>query len=311
VTLTLRTHKMLWGRSGNRCAICRHELVADATHADDPAVLGEAAHIVAREPDGPRGTSSLSDEQRDRYENLILLCPNDHTLIDSQVATWPIDRLAEQKQAHEEWVRNSLTGYDPTLQEADERYAAIVGEWEARLDIASWRAWSSHLLSPTPSLPASRDRAWEDCRVWLLSRVWPRRHEHLEQAFENFRQVLEALHSTMREHLVPIHGGVTLITERFYQLPEWDPPLYSERLRAFEAHVDKVHDLMRELTRAANYVATTVRLCLQPTYRCDDGVILCESGPNGIRGSFDIERLEYPSNELHGIPFARRKARNI
>lgn len=298
---------MLWGRSGNRCAICRNELVADATQADDPSVLGEAAHIVAREQNGPRGTSSLSDEQRDRYENLILLCPTDHTLIDSQVLTWTLERLHQQKQTHEEWVRNSLAGYDATLQEADEVYAAIVAEWEARLDVASWRSWSSYLLSPIPSISPSRDKAWEDCRIWLLSLVWPRRREPLEQAFENFRRVLEALHPTLREHLVPTHDGENLITERFYKLREWDQARYVELLKEFEAHVDKVQDLVRELARAANYVATAVRLCLQPTYRREEGVILCESGPNGIRGTFDIERLEYPSSEMHGIPFARPK----
>jgi molecular chaperone DnaK (HSP70) len=39
--------KMLWGRSGNRCAICRRELDAHAlVSADDPSVGGDMAHVI-------------------------------------------------------------------------------------------------------------------------------------------------------------------------------------------------------------------------------------------------------------------------
>ena len=42
-----KTRKVLWGRSGNRCAICRRELVLDATTVDDVSVVGEECHIVS------------------------------------------------------------------------------------------------------------------------------------------------------------------------------------------------------------------------------------------------------------------------
>jgi hypothetical protein len=40
---------------------------------DREVVLGEIAHVVAQQPSGPRGSSPLSTEQRNRYENTMLL----------------------------------------------------------------------------------------------------------------------------------------------------------------------------------------------------------------------------------------------
>lgn len=85
--ITLKTHKMLWGRAANRCAICRMELVMDASETDDEAVVGEACHIVAQKEDGPRGQSPLTQEQRDKYANLILLCNVHHKQVDDHVQT--------------------------------------------------------------------------------------------------------------------------------------------------------------------------------------------------------------------------------
>jgi hypothetical protein len=104
-----KTRKILWGRSGNRCAICRRELVMDATAHDDESVVGEECHIVAREPDGPRGHAELSVEERDSYENLILLCRIHHKLIDDQPHTCDSDYLKAMRSSHEAWVREKLS----------------------------------------------------------------------------------------------------------------------------------------------------------------------------------------------------------
>lgn len=96
--------KFLWGRSGNRCAICQLELTPDG----DKETLGEMAHVVARSPDGPRGEADLQEAERDKYGNLILLCPTHHREIDKNYADWPIDRLLQVKTDHERWVSEQL-----------------------------------------------------------------------------------------------------------------------------------------------------------------------------------------------------------
>ena len=75
MSISLKTHKMLWGRSGMMCAFpdCKKELVSDESETDDPSLIGEEAHIVGKTENSPRGKSDLPSEQRDKFDNLILL----------------------------------------------------------------------------------------------------------------------------------------------------------------------------------------------------------------------------------------------
>jgi hypothetical protein len=73
---SIRDLKILWGRAANRCAICRRELSNDKKNAQDTYPIGEQAHIIAENIEGPRGNSILSAEERASYLNLILLCPH-------------------------------------------------------------------------------------------------------------------------------------------------------------------------------------------------------------------------------------------
>lgn len=77
------------------------------------------AHIVGDKVGGPRGDHELPDRERDRYENLILLCNTHHQLVDSQPETYTIERLRGLKQDHERWVEERLgQGVDePSLPE--------------------------------------------------------------------------------------------------------------------------------------------------------------------------------------------------
>ena len=71
--------KTLWGLSAGRCSRpgCDEPCIRFLT--DDPTVIGEMAHVIAKSPDGPRG---VSDGGSDTYQNLILLCPTHHTEVD-------------------------------------------------------------------------------------------------------------------------------------------------------------------------------------------------------------------------------------
>jgi len=305
MSVSLKTHKMLWGRSANRCAYCRRELVLDASETDDESVIGDACHIVAKEPSGPRGDSSLTPEQRDRYDNLILLCKVHHKLVDDQPNTFTVECLKEMRAAHEKWVRENLQEFDSAKQRDDEIYAAYIEEWARRADIDNWLAWSSHVLgSGQPSLWTSHDKQLGELRVWLLSRIWPKRYVELEASFENFRQVLADFLEVFHEHAGDLWSdGEMLITKKFYKIPEWNPPLYHRLTRQFDFHVDLVQDLMLELTRAANYICDRVRQFILPTYRLNEGVLLVESGPT-LELKFVTYRVEYRGDERTLYPYS-------
>lgn len=102
-----KDRKILWGRSGNRCALCRQVLVAERTSADGDAVVGDEAHIAARSPGGAR-YGECSPDKVDSYENLILLCRIDHKKVDDQPRHYTTARLKQAKVKHERWVEHAL-----------------------------------------------------------------------------------------------------------------------------------------------------------------------------------------------------------
>jgi len=124
--ISLKTHKMLWGRAGNRCAICRKELVMDITQTDDPSIIGDECHIRAKSPNGPRYDPNFPLEKIDKYENLILLCKNCHKLIDDRPNKYTIDHLLEIKTNHENWVKESLSSFEEDKQRDEEIYADYI-----------------------------------------------------------------------------------------------------------------------------------------------------------------------------------------
>ena len=76
---------------------------------DQPDVLaGHVAHIVGQSDDGPRSEHNPPGGDRDGERNLLLLCPNHHTVVDKRPQTYTVERLVALKEEHERWVREQL-----------------------------------------------------------------------------------------------------------------------------------------------------------------------------------------------------------
>jgi hypothetical protein len=107
---SLPTLRLLWGKSAGRCNMpdCRIDLFADGTDHDPAVSIGDVAHVAAASDDGPRADLALTAEQRNAYENLILLCKNCHWKVDQQKRTFTVDRLLTIKREHEGWVQANL-----------------------------------------------------------------------------------------------------------------------------------------------------------------------------------------------------------
>ena len=108
MTISARSRKLLWGASGNQCAKCRRKLVMAGTPDDDESIIGDECHIVSGACGGPRYDPSFAREKVDDYSNLILLCKNDHKLIDDQESEYNASHLTELKEKHEKWVSDRL-----------------------------------------------------------------------------------------------------------------------------------------------------------------------------------------------------------
>jgi hypothetical protein len=99
--------KKLWGLAAGRCSRpgCEQECIR-FLNSDIPTVIGEMAHVIAKQPAGPRGRPEGGE---DTYENVILLCPTHHTEIDkAPEGAFPVALLHEWKRSHEERVRTSF-----------------------------------------------------------------------------------------------------------------------------------------------------------------------------------------------------------
>ena len=109
VAISERTKRLLWSRSGGYCQnpTCNRELFE---FFENGAVvsLGELAHVIGQSARGPRGQCRLAMEERDEYQNIILLCPTCHTLADKSPEQFPAKTLHEWKRCHEEKIQHSF-----------------------------------------------------------------------------------------------------------------------------------------------------------------------------------------------------------
>ena len=104
-----RAKRLLWSRSGGYCQnpACAREVFAFFENGDIVS-LGELAHVIGKSERGPRGRSSLGKSGLDGYENIILLCPTCHTLVDKSPERFSTDVLYKWKRCHENRIRRSF-----------------------------------------------------------------------------------------------------------------------------------------------------------------------------------------------------------
>ena len=62
---------------------------------------GEVCHIEAEKEGGPRHNPNLSQEKRDSFDNLLVLCPYHHTVIDKDTVEYTVEKLKVIKTNHE------------------------------------------------------------------------------------------------------------------------------------------------------------------------------------------------------------------
>jgi hypothetical protein len=95
--------KLLWGRAAGICSNpqCKKDLTILLENGG--YIIGEMAHIIAKKPGGPRGRVEGGS---DSYQNLVLLCPSCHEMIDkAPEGEFPENLLLRWKSEHESCIR--------------------------------------------------------------------------------------------------------------------------------------------------------------------------------------------------------------
>ena len=113
------TIKRLFNQSGELCnyAGCTQPIVVESG-----TIVVDICHIAAASEGGPRYDASQTDAQMHGFDNLILLCPNHHRVVDGSPDNYPVEALMRMK------VDASSTGNGVSLSDkaADGLVAALV-----------------------------------------------------------------------------------------------------------------------------------------------------------------------------------------
>lgn len=104
MSISMPTQKALFMASGARCAICDCTLYFRKGDASI-GILAEQAHIRGERKGSARYDATMTDEERQSYDNLLIVCNNCHKKIDSDETKYTVDNLLKIKQEHEAKVQ--------------------------------------------------------------------------------------------------------------------------------------------------------------------------------------------------------------
>lgn len=305
-----RDIKLLWGRSGSRCAICRRELTEDKASSTDSFPLGEHAHIVGRTIDSPRGASILSADDRDSYHNLILLCPTDHTRIDRSQEEFPIEKLHMIKAEHELWVSRQLAeGQMEQRSAVDLIYTSHIDAAVELLKLESWYVWSSFAVGVDARWEEDAPRRYREFVRRIAGAVWPGRLPDLEHALQSLALIFGELRCVFLKYAEDRQGEIWAV--RFYKISDYDPEQYHKLFAEWDDWVECCDSLMFEAAKTLNWFAELVRRDVNPLFFAIEGKFLIEHGRDAdlLFEYTDEEKRNLPESLHERLSGARKETR--
>ena len=249
--ISAKDRKILWTKAGNQCAFpgCRQLLIVSDHEAQPDTVIGEEAHIVSKKRIGPRG-HEISNSM-DSYDNIVLLCPTHHTLIDAQPEIYTKEALIDIKRAHEQRIRNKIVSSE---------YGWLVGNSHVVLDIYGvqpvwcndhWRACGLR-IGQTQINHTSEETYWffesseaeYDVKYWICDPIFYVEQSvflYVERCFKPFVRHEFDLSS------IPAPSNIILLMEIDQTLAAQIPNL-TRRIKSFDEG-DSIDDLCILLSR--------------------------------------------------------------
>jgi len=179
-----KTRYLLWGKAAGRCEYegCNKPLWLDSlTKAEFNTAY--IAHIIADQPNGPRGNAKLSEKLQRDISNLMLMCDEHHRLIDKEdIDGHPVERLREMKRKHEKRIE-ILTSINEDKQSHILLYGANIGRQNAPLSYekASVAMVSERYPAETRAIELSlKNSSFQDHE----EQYWDIEQEHLIRQFD-------------------------------------------------------------------------------------------------------------------------------
>ncbi|MBO1058579.1 MAG: HNH endonuclease [Dolichospermum sp. JUN01] len=307
MTISPRDIKLLWGRSASRCAFpgCRIPLTQDSEATSSNVTIGEQAHIVAKEPGGPRGNSPLTSDERDSYANLVLLCPTHHTFIDRTPEDFPIEKLHSIKTEHELWVEQTLSQPGDLQQKTrDLIYTSLIDSAVEYCHLHEWKEWTFGPLEPTPIWSFNLPQDFLTFRQKVFSTDFPGTLTELERAVKTLSILLNNAAGVFQQHCQIkkyANGNQYYEGIQFYKISEWDTARYDKLSKEFDVWVEECHQLIFDATKAANWFREVVRRDINPLFFATEGKFIA-TYPWSMGLSDQYLLLEYTKNEKESLP---------
>jgi hypothetical protein len=272
---------------------CRKPLVvfSEAGEAPKNVIVGEMAHIVGEtnSENSPRGISALSEADRNRYSNLILLCGDHHTLIDKDEVGWPVERLHAVKREHELWVEAQLGGL---IEEELQVYHDFIDRVALAFDLENWE-WLCDCLF-RQIVPVNFPDGVYQLRFEHFRAIMPGRDPAFESTLANL--ILRS-HAYIEHYLsdaVSSPGDPRIMARRRYRdVPEGDHKKRDELLQEHNKWDRNCTMLLFNCVYALNEFADAVRKNLRPTFFIRKGKF-CVHDFMGLMGGSLLETWHLP-----------------
>lgn len=290
--------KLLWGQAACRCSICRAELSYNNPDNSLNIIVGEQAHIVAEREDGPRGTSPLTDSERDSYDNLILLCPNHHTIIDRDTLAYPIEKLHSIKTAHELWVRTTLTSSLISATDINGLiYSKHIDTIVELCELYNWVVWTSYIACTRITMRKTIYHNAYKLRKNILGAVFPGTSTELEDSIKAVSMVFNTMINIFGKHCTD--QDECMVEVNFYKNYGRDPELYDEKCEKYEIWQETVISTLELLTKTLNWFSSVVRRDINPLFFAFSGRFIVEHND----GIHTYAALHEFSSDEHGREF--------
>jgi hypothetical protein len=207
MAVSIVDQKILWAKGAGRCSMagCRKKLVikTDETKDRQDIIFGENCHIIGEKNDAPRGKSTMPEDERSRYHNLILLCANHHTIIDKAEGEWSVERLHQMKADHELWVESRLDEKNENIEM--QLYAKLVNEITDELQLHRWPGISNAAING--QLPVWFVEGCDKVFKKMFSTLWPGAIPEVEQAIKKLEEHLHVFYDVFLSNAELNHTG--------------------------------------------------------------------------------------------------------
>jgi hypothetical protein len=198
-TIPEKIKTRLWVLTGGRC---QYEGCNKPLWQDELTLLqmntAYIAHIIAVEPNGPRGNNDLSPKLATDISNLMLMCDEHHRLIDREdVEGHPVERLHEMKRKHEERIE-LLTSIQKEKKSHVLLYGANIGDHSTHL---SWRKAAIAMVPEfCPAENQAIELSWNNSSFKDNESIfWQIERKHLQRQIR--QKVKDRLQNKDIEHL--------------------------------------------------------------------------------------------------------------